>query len=1420
MKKSHIKLGLKVILLLLVFVLGFEFSEVLAQGLNEGGEGLQIAGTGDVAISNDIDKRPLGDVIRSMVNFFIGFLGFIATIMFVYAGVLWVTAGGNEDQISKAKNIMTYAALGILIVILSFSIVRFVASSAGGSGITCAEDADCPDGFSCGQNNVCEADGFEGGGGLCNSNADCSNGFVCQGGICSLPDGSGCLTSLDCGGGQYCSASGECTDGGSVQCTDNSQCGEDGQCDPFGFCHNPNGGSGAICSDNSDCATGYVCNGDTNTCEVQGTGGAGGTLGGPTQGLSEEAIDDLDETINLLGQDLSDIEDEINSLPEDVQDDLNLALGAGNLADKMASVSTLIDEQDDPLVIAVLNQLLAGLERLQLVREQLDHMRTVMPESEETIAEWDTVSDVLNDLIDDPVSSIKLRRFENNYRELKELVRKFPIVQSKIKAAPARGNVPFTVTFDGLNSVDPTGGTISDYKWSFLDSNGNLVSLGNAPIVTHEFTEPNTYSVKLQVSTTNTDASNYKLAMDGVSVVRVRANPPASQVAYRINGVEARDVYHVTLEEAKAGISFDPSITVPAVGRSIEEYEWIYGDTNSEKRTVASTVIHSYSKAGEYFVTLKVKDSQGVIDKRVIKLVVKSLAANIEFVPETGNVNTEFRFRGINSRSDDGQINEYEWNIKDADGISVATSNQENFYHTFDRPGVYQAELLVTDATGSRDKSTFELEVFSREPVASFTHKIPDPAHPNTVEFNAASSYDPDQGDSITYSWDFDGDGQFEIVDSNDIIATHTYRRTGVYKVNFQVKDEFGQRSTIVKNVTVDSILSADIVLENKVVSLGEPVKFKVVSPNAVAYLWEFGDGEIMNTDEDEIEYTYKKEGKYRVKLNFFDQNDNENVATTFVLVGEADTPIAAAEALVDGRESPFVEDLCGPGESGYIVTRSDNISLTARNSINRDGSSRLLNYDWKFSNGTRNTKKDFVHRFAEINTQNDCSTVSLVVQDEISGKLSKEDVLNFKVVNRMPTILDFVVEGERLKELVTPTKVRLKIIGAKDLDGQIKKYRWWYYREGFETQKLGVHSTSSPQTDMVITAEGQPDVVNKYFFVAEVIDNDNGVYDTEEQFGEISFLEVKNGPNLSPVAEFTVDKTTIAVGDSITFVSKSYDPQGDILPNNAFQWDFDGDGAFEDISTGPVINRQFNTPGEYEVRLKVINRGLSSTARKTVFVEPTNTYPQAAFTYKIEGNTVNFNGNNSAFDPDIPENTLRYEWDFNIQEDANGNGINDDDVQSTEVSPSFNYEEAALYRARLKVKDNLGMEGVVVRDINLLLSESERQQNTRKSLNIEAQNQPLTILNVETSPYQISRGQTADIVAKVQNADNSIYEGMVFFELLEGTGTFSPSPAKATEGKAEAVFTSIDPGKIKIRVTATGTFYGDIIEEIIIDVN
>jgi hypothetical protein len=70
--------------------------------------------------------RTVNDLIASVVNILSGLVGALAVIMLIYAGFRYVTSGGSDDAVKKAKNTIIYALIGLVIVALSQLIVHFV----------------------------------------------------------------------------------------------------------------------------------------------------------------------------------------------------------------------------------------------------------------------------------------------------------------------------------------------------------------------------------------------------------------------------------------------------------------------------------------------------------------------------------------------------------------------------------------------------------------------------------------------------------------------------------------------------------------------------------------------------------------------------------------------------------------------------------------------------------------------------------------------------------------------------------------------------------------------------------------------------------------------------------------------------------------------------------------------------------------------------------------------------------------------------------------------------------------------------------------------------------------------------------------------------------------------------------------------
>ncbi len=69
-------------------------------------------------------ESDLGDLILKYVNFVLPYLALAAFVGFIYAGFMYVTAYGNDEQVQKSKKIIIYAIVGLVLVILSYSIVQ------------------------------------------------------------------------------------------------------------------------------------------------------------------------------------------------------------------------------------------------------------------------------------------------------------------------------------------------------------------------------------------------------------------------------------------------------------------------------------------------------------------------------------------------------------------------------------------------------------------------------------------------------------------------------------------------------------------------------------------------------------------------------------------------------------------------------------------------------------------------------------------------------------------------------------------------------------------------------------------------------------------------------------------------------------------------------------------------------------------------------------------------------------------------------------------------------------------------------------------------------------------------------------------------------------------------------------------------
>lgn len=64
--------------------------------------------------------------IGRIIAIALGFTGTIFFILVVYAGLTWMTAAGNEENIKKAQSILKTAIVGLVLVLCAYAITTFL----------------------------------------------------------------------------------------------------------------------------------------------------------------------------------------------------------------------------------------------------------------------------------------------------------------------------------------------------------------------------------------------------------------------------------------------------------------------------------------------------------------------------------------------------------------------------------------------------------------------------------------------------------------------------------------------------------------------------------------------------------------------------------------------------------------------------------------------------------------------------------------------------------------------------------------------------------------------------------------------------------------------------------------------------------------------------------------------------------------------------------------------------------------------------------------------------------------------------------------------------------------------------------------------------------------------------------------------
>jgi len=1214
--------------------------------------------------------------ILNVTNFVLGFLGLIAVLIIIYGGFLYLTAAGKEEQATKGKNSLTYAIIGIVIILGSYAIVNTILLSASPEG----ENA--------------------------------LNGAAPQGAGGTQSDQQAARQAM------------------------------------FNFAVSE------VKTVARDFATAYVSYTEINKDIIELNNVPAVTTSSQLSSLissKKRIIKNIQQKAGTCSQ-VSQVVDKVEIVLDKYSQlsQASLASAAGDETEWYAFWDDGADEFQSELEEETGEGGLGGANDQDFARaitdahDRIEDLKVRIEKNVnlQTLGIEPVFTDLLNKLKSYASSSSELAQAPTNndilevlslMADLQEAVKNIQFVYTVISTDVSEGNAPLIVQFDGLKSLDPNNVTLTDYTWDFGDNGqgcGGFTETAG-PSVIHCFSSPGTYVVKLMVKGSEGVA-------DGVATTRVTVHPPANKIVMKaeVNNEEIqlrnydketghllldKDVLKITPSEATSGITFDASETDK---NKVQSVKWDFGD-NSEA-IVGTTELSQekvYENPGTYRMVMEITDNLGNKDRKIVNVVVGDPIARLTVTP--GNrlfVNQEVNLDAGMSTSDGGQIKGYKWNVGNAEGFNPETGlNSEILKGVYTDPGYKEVELEVTDSLDNKDTTKINFVIESKAPVAEFKYAVPDSTQPAVVELNGSLSYDPDGDEDLQYKWEIDGQengSKFSFIDSatsKSESAKVKFKEAGTYSVALTVIDPKGmgnapQESEITeKQITIGSILdiawgekdksSAMLKVDGETGRSKAPISLTLISDNAVSYEVRWGDGEVESGEikkSIKLSHSYTESGTYVVESSVFNNEDDENTISRKIFISSADTPVAVASILVNGNK---IFDTT----KAVQISRTDTVTFDGSESLNTDGTGRRLKYSWDFGNGQKSTQEKSNQQYKEIG---EYTTTLKVSSSTDSKKVSAQDTIEIVVIGE-PPILRSITAVPTSSDLTAPVTVQVQAVGAEDPDGHISKYKWWYYDPKNDTDQFGVQITTAPTATLTIGTRGLEGEEKTYKFAVEITDDENNKTNSRDLLSDerTATLTVTNGPNKAPVASFTVDKTSIMVGDPINFSSSSVDTDGQIV---GYIWDFEGDGFANNEETAQsnisYVFKEASADG-IKVKLKVRDNNESESVSDpiTIFIDAIAEDPKAAFVaeQKDSSKGIKFT-DNTDIDTEYGVTLENIVWDFDITNDSNGDGIKDNDIDSVEKNPTFTYKDYGMYRAKLSVEDSEGGKSSIVNFVNV----------------------------------------------------------------------------------------------------------------------
>jgi cytochrome bd-type quinol oxidase subunit 2 len=79
-----------------------------------------------VATPAGVAKGDIYAIVGQIINIALGLVGFVLLGYLLLAGYLWMTAGGEDKQVQRAKDMIKNAVIGLVIIVAAFVVSFFI----------------------------------------------------------------------------------------------------------------------------------------------------------------------------------------------------------------------------------------------------------------------------------------------------------------------------------------------------------------------------------------------------------------------------------------------------------------------------------------------------------------------------------------------------------------------------------------------------------------------------------------------------------------------------------------------------------------------------------------------------------------------------------------------------------------------------------------------------------------------------------------------------------------------------------------------------------------------------------------------------------------------------------------------------------------------------------------------------------------------------------------------------------------------------------------------------------------------------------------------------------------------------------------------------------------------------------------------